>query len=136
MCVVAAALRRGDGRWLLHRRPIHKHHGGLWEFPGGKVEDGETPLSALLRELGEELGIGLDAGGIRPLAFAEDCPREGDGGIVILLYTAEAWEGEPRPLEEGSTLGWFTPGEIGALDRPPLDVALGERIFGAPGEAG
>ena len=132
---MAAALRRSDGRWLLHRRPLHKHHGGLWEFPGGKVEEGESPVSALVREIGEELGVGLDADSLEPLAFAEECGAQGDRAVVILLYTVAAWEGEPRPLEEGSTLGWFTPEEIAELERPPLDVALCERIFVVPGEA-
>ena len=57
-CVVALALRDGKGRWLMHRRPADKHHGGLWEFPGGKVETGETPRNALVRETEEELGHG------------------------------------------------------------------------------
>ena len=134
--MVAAALSRADGRWLLHRRPLHKHHGGLWEFPGGKVEKDESPVAALVRELGEELGIATDAAALRPLVFAEDCRGEGSAGIVILLYTADAWIGEPRPLEDGSTLGWFTPDEIAALDRPPLDVALCAQIFGAAAMAG
>ena len=56
-CVVALALRDGKGRWLMHRRPADKHHGGLWEFPGGKVETGETPRNALVREIEEELGL-------------------------------------------------------------------------------
>ena len=130
---MAAALRAADGRCLLHRRPLHKHHGGLWEFPGGKVEADEAPASALVRELGEELGIALDAADLQPLAFADDCREQRGGGIVILLYTAEAWEGEPRALEKGSTIGWFTPGEIAALDRPPLDIALCAQIFGVLG---
>ena len=59
--VVAAALQRGDSQWLMHKRPAGKHHGGLWEFPGGKVENGENPPLSLVRELNEELGLDLNA---------------------------------------------------------------------------
>lgn len=75
--------------------------------------------------------MAIEAASLRPLAFAEDCEEQPGRGIVILLYTAAAWEGEARALEEGSAVGWFTPDEIAALDRPPLDIALCEQIFGA-----
>lgn len=129
MCVVAAALRSADGRWLLHRRPAHKHHGGLWEFPGGKVEADETPGSALVRELEEELGVSVRADSAIPLAFAQERPNGADRWTVILLYTVSEWEGEPRALDEGAAIGWFTPEEIAALDRPPLDIDLCNQLF-------
>jgi 8-oxo-dGTP diphosphatase len=130
--VVAGALRRGDGRWLLHRRPLAKQHGGLWEFPGGKVEAGELPVSALVRELHEELGISVEVGSLLPLAFAQDGLDGDDRGIVILLYSVAEWEGKPHALEDGSAIGWFSADEISALERPPLDIALCAQIFAAP----
>jgi 8-oxo-dGTP diphosphatase len=108
---------------------MHKHHGGLWEFPGGKVEPAETPARALLRELTEELGVAIEEGDLRPLAFAEASPESGHRAIVILLYRVTRWAGEPRALEEGAAIGWFLPEEVGRLDRPPLDVALCRLIF-------
>ncbi|MFM7350608.1 MAG: (deoxy)nucleoside triphosphate pyrophosphohydrolase [Erythrobacter sp.] len=126
--VVAAALHRKDGRWLMHRRPEEKHHGGLWEFPGGKVEASEMPAQSLVRELAEELGIHCRPEDCVPAGFAESAGAEQDRALVILLYTLAAWEGEPHALEGGMT-GWFTPDEVLALDKPPLDVALAARLF-------
>lgn len=126
--VVAGALQRDDGRWLMHRRPEGKHHAGLWEFPGGKTEGNEFPLQSLIRELTEELGIVCYPGRCAPCGFAESTGEDGRPGIVILLYTVSAWEGEPRALE-GGQVGWFTPGEVLALPKPPLDVELSARLF-------
>lgn len=128
IAVSAAALHRGDGRWLMHRRPLHKHHGGLWEFPGGKVEAAEKPAECLVRELREELGIGLDMDDLEPAGFAEEHRGEARAPIVILLYTAGIWQGEPAALE-GGEVGWFTPQEIARLDTPPLDSILAARLF-------
>lgn len=126
--VVAGALRRDDGRWLMHCRPAHKHHGGLWEFPGGKVEIDEYPSLALVRELNEELRISVEPADLTPAAFAQEAPGSVGVAIVILLYIVPRWEGAPMP-EEGGEIGWFTPPEIFALDMPPLDVALAARLF-------
>jgi len=126
--VVAGALQRADGRWLMHLRPEGKHHAGLWEFPGGKVEDSELPVKALIRELREELGVECFEEGCKPAAFAENRDDDGEYAIVILLYTVSAWLGEPASLEGGG-IGWFTPEEVLALARPPLDVALAARLF-------
>jgi 8-oxo-dGTP diphosphatase len=128
LLVVAGALSGADGRLLLHRRPAGKRHAGLWEFPGGKVEAGEIPRVALIRELAEELGVALDPDSIEPLAFA-DSPAEKDfPAIVIVLYKAGRWTGEPAALE-GGEVGWFTAGEARALAKPPLDVVLLERFL-------
>lgn len=124
LCVVAAALERPDGRVLMHRRPPAKHHGGLWEFPGGKVENGEFPAHALCRELGEELGINCRAGDLSPCGFAQADRADAMQPIVILLYTASEWTGEPRALDLGAEIGWFTHAEVGQLAMPPLDIAL------------
>ena len=128
IAVVAGALQRGDGCWLMHRRPPGKAHAGLWEFPGGKVEPSEIPVEALIRELREELGIECHRAGCRPVAFAEtQAPAEAPA-IVILLYTVTGWEGVPQALE-GGEVGWFTPQAVRALDKPPLDIALASQLL-------
>ncbi len=128
MVVVAAALQRESGQWLMQRRPDHKHHGGLWEFPGGKVEGDESPENALIRELNEELGIAVRAGTAAFVASASSGGQGGDSTIVISLYKVVAWAGEPAPIEGGS-LGWFDAHEIDALDMPPLDIVLARQLF-------
>ena len=128
MLVVAAALARGDGCWLMHCRPPGKHHAGLWEFPGGKVETSERLTEALARELSEELGISCNPADFVPAGFAETARGEAGRAIVILLYTLSAWQGEPAALEGGGT-GWFTPDQILALAKPPLDAELARQLF-------
>lgn len=127
MLVVAVALERADGCILMQQRPPGKAHAGLWEFPGGKVEPAETPRTALVREVSEELAIALDPASLAPACFADDAGQGSDPAIVILLYTAHAWTGEPRAME-GGTCGWFTPEEIAALAMPPLDYVLLARL--------
>lgn len=124
--VVALSLSDRAGRWLMHRRPAHKQHGGLWEFPGGKVEPGETPRAALVREIREELGIELDPACLRPTAFADD----GTAGPVILLYTAARPTGAAPAALEGGAIGWFTHADISQLDTPPLDRELARALSG------
>lgn len=126
--VVAAALQRADGRWLMQRRPEGKHHAGLWEFPGGKVEADEMPIESLRRELAEELGIACHADACTPVGFAETNPSEQGAALVILLYIVTRWDGEPQALE-GGAVGWFTPAEARALPKPPLDILLAQRLF-------
>ena len=128
IAVVAMARERRDGRWLMYRRPPDKRHGGLWEFPGGKVEPGETPRAALVREVNEELGLILDAAEPRPAFFADAADERGGGPIVILLYSVPFAQGVPQALE-GGEVGWFSPAEIAALAKPPLDVELARRLF-------
>ena len=135
--VVALALQEVGGRWLMHLRSEEKEHGGLWEFPGGKVESSETPANALVREIDEELGIVLDAGSLRPAFFAQNAVPEdvqqGKAQIVIMLYTCRQWDRaqpvQPQALEGGG-VGWFTPAEIELLEKPPLDVVLARQLFG------
>ncbi len=128
---MAGALSGDSRHWLMHRRPEGKAHAGLWEFPGGKVETGETPSDALIREIKEELGVDLAGDAIAPAAFAQTGLGTGDAPIVILLYTCTRWEGEPRPLE-GGRIEWFSPDEIALLDKPPLDVDLARQLFEDP----
>lgn len=117
--VVAAALRDADGRWLMQRRPADKAHGGLWEFPGGKVEPGEAPVQALARELYEELAITVAPGAFDPMTFAVDV----DAGVLLLLYRCTSWAGEPEALA-ASALRWDVPDALARLPMPPLDVPL------------
>ncbi len=132
--VVAGALRASEDGWLMHRRPLEKDHGGLWEFPGGKVEGTEIPVKALIRELREELGIEVGESDCVPAGFAEERGKiKGEAGrrpIVILLYTIGVWAGDPRAME-GGRIDWFTPDQIMKLDKPPLDQELASRLFAA-----
>lgn len=123
--VVAVALIDFNGRVLLQRRLVGSEHGGLWEFPGGKVEPGESPQAALLREIEEELGIRLDAQALVPLSFASDLepPQPPRRALVILLYTCRTWQGEAE-CRDGEEIAWFAPGEIAGLAMPPLDYPL------------
>lgn len=128
MFVVAGALRGSGGLWLMHKRAEGKHHAGLWEFPGGKVEDAEKPGEALVRELAEELGVRVSEADCEPTIFAQSPASQGENAIVILLYNVKRWNGEPRALE-GGDIGWFTPQEIAELAKPPLDIELATRLF-------
>ena len=126
--VVAGALQRGDGKWLMHRRPFEKHHGGLWEFPGGKVEDTEIPVKTLIRELHEELGITINPKDCEAVGFAEEADESDAKSIVILLYKIRDWSGEPHAIE-GEGIGWFTQEGIAELETPPLDRVLAQQLF-------
>lgn len=121
LIVVAGALVAPDGRILLQRRATDRAMGGLWEFPGGKLEAGETPEEALSRELAEELGIAADPASLTPACFAS--APNGTAHMLLLLYLCREWRGEPRPLD-ASALKWARPAEMRALDMPPADRPL------------
>jgi 8-oxo-dGTP diphosphatase len=121
MTVVAAALAAADGRVLLQQRAPGRAMAGLWEFPGGKVDEGELPEAALARELEEELGIKVAAGDLAPACFAS-APL-GECHMILLLYLCRRWQGEPRPLD-ASALRWETPSAMRALAMPPADAPL------------
>lgn len=120
--VVAAALLDPASRVCLQRRPAHKQHGGLWEFPGGKVEPGEPAELALCRELAEELGIGVDPAGLKMCGLASD------GAVEIRLFVCRRWEGVPAALE-AAALAWIDPREVPAQAMPPLDYPLAEQLL-------
>jgi 8-oxo-dGTP diphosphatase len=121
--VIAAVIHR-DGRYLLGRRPEEKRHGGLWEFPGGKLHEGEALASAANRELGEELA--MRAVSVGALLFSAS---DGDSPFVVHFVEVEA-EGEPAALEH-SEVGWFTPAELAALPLAPADARF-VRTMGEP----
>lgn len=116
--VVAAAMVDGDGRVLVQQRPPGGSMAGLWEFPGGKVEPGETPETALARELEEELGIAVDTACLAPATFASEAL--GDRHLILLLYVLRKWRGVPRACH-ASALQWVFPVELHRLDMPPAD---------------
>lgn len=126
LLVVAAALVR-DGQMLVQQRPAGKHHAGLWEFPGGKVEPDESPERALARELAEELGIEVDPADVTPWTFVS--MPSGARQLVLLLYRVERWAGEPRALE-AAAMRWAAPADLLGLPMPPADVALTEIMQG------
>ncbi len=124
MAVVALALRDENNRLLLQQRPTQKHHGGLWEFPGGKVENGETPRLALVREIAEELGIEIENIALAPLLVADDGP---DGSVVLFLYSCRSWRGEIIP-HDGQQWGWFACAQAAQLALAPMDRDLLSRL--------
>ena len=119
--VAAAALVDGDGRVLIARRPEGRSMAGLWEFPGGKVEPGEAPEAALIRELGEELGIDAAANCLAPLTFASH--RYPDFHLLMPLYVCRVWTGAIA-AREGQSLAWVRPVRLGDYRMPPADRPL------------
>lgn len=123
--VAAVALIDREGLILLQKRPLSGSMPGLWEFPGGKVEQGETPEEALSRELREELGIGVEPSAFAPLAFAS-APL-GEKHLILLLYACHSWTGDPQALY-ASDLQWVRATDMRSLAMPPADVPLVEAL--------
>jgi 8-oxo-dGTP diphosphatase len=121
IAVVAAALVDAEGRVLLQQRPPKRPMAGLWEFPGGKIEPGERPEGALIRELEEELGIRTDAACLAPATFAS-ADLQGRH-LLLLLYICRKWHGQPEPIH-ASALQWVRPHQMFALPMPPADRPL------------
>lgn len=124
--VVAAALIDKDGQILLAQRPKGKSMAGLWEFPGGKIDPGETPETALARELHEELGIVCDANDLRPITFASHSYE--DFHLLMPLYALHTWRGSPTPVE-GQKLEWVSPDRLQDYPAPAADVPLFDELM-------
>lgn len=119
--VSAVALIDTDGRVLLARRPMGKSLAGLWEFPGGKVEPGETPENALIRELKEELGIDTWSSCLAPLTFASHSYP--DFHLLMPLFACRRWQGTPH-AREGQELAWVRATNLKNYPMPPADIPL------------
>ena len=119
--VSAVALIDPDGRVLLAQRPPGKSMAGLWEFPGGKVDPGESPEAALIRELKEELGIDTFASCLAPLTFASH--RYPDFHLLMPLFACRKWQGIATG-REGQALAWVRPQDMRKYPMPPADLPL------------
>ena len=121
LLVVAVALVDADKRILLAQRPEGKQLAGLWEFPGGKLDPGERPEAALIRELREELGISVKEACLAPLTFASHAYE--DFHLLMPLYICRRWEGVPRGME-GQNLAWARINDLRNYPMPPADEPL------------
>ena len=121
LLVVACALVDPDRRVLIAQRPEGKAMAGLWEFPGGKVEPGETPEAALIRELAEELGVATQSACLAPLSFASHSYE--NFHLLMPLYVCRKWQGVPEPREHVA-LKWVRPQALRDYAMPPADEPL------------
>ena len=119
--VAAAVIRDPSGKILIARRADTQHQGGLWEFPGGKVEPGETPEAALIRELREELGIDTWQSCLAPLTFASHTYETFH--LLMPLFACRRWQGTPHGAE-GQNLAWVRPNALRDYPMPPADLPL------------
>ena len=128
LLVAAAALIDADGRVLITQRPQHKQLGGLWEFPGGKVELGEAPETALARELKEELDLTVEPDALDPFAFASHAYP--DFHLLMPLYIATRWQGAIKPDTNAvQDVAWVMPQQLRSYAMPPADVVLVDRLI-------
>ena len=125
--VVAVALVDEEGRVLVQQRLSSGQHAGLWEFPGGKLELGESPQAAAIRELHEELAIVVSGDDMRAVTFASGSTGDPPRPLTILLFACDRWEGTPEPLA-AAALAWCEPGELASWSMPPLDYPLAEAL--------
>jgi 8-oxo-dGTP diphosphatase len=121
LLVAACALVDSDGRVLIAERPPGKTLSGLWEFPGGKIQEGEGPETCLIRELREELGILVEAACLAPLSFASHAYERFH--LLMPLFICRKWQGIAMPLE-GQRLAWVRPGKLRDYEMPPADAPL------------
>jgi 8-oxo-dGTP diphosphatase len=128
LLVAAAALVDSSGRVLITQRPRHKELGGLWEFPGGKVELGEAPEHALARELKEELDLTVEPDALDPFAFASHAYP--DFHLLMPLYVATKWRGELKlDPNAAADAKWVAPHGLRGFEMPPADVVLVNRLI-------
>jgi len=121
LVVAACALADADGRVLIAERPAGKPLAGLWEFPGGKLRQGEAPEACLIRELREELGIAVEADCLAPLSFASHAYEAFH--LLMPLFICRKWKGIVAPLE-GQRLAWVRPAKLRDYEMPPADAPL------------
>jgi len=119
--VVACALINEYGKVLINERPVGKDYAGYWEFPGGKVDEGETPEEAIIRELKEEINIDVTGSCLAPLSFTEK--QYHNYYVVVLLYVCRRWNGHIIPMEE-QELAWVNPKEIDNFNLLPADKSF------------
>ena len=128
LLVAAAALIDASGRVLLTQRPQHKQLGGLWEFPGGKVEPGEAPEDALIRELKEELAVTVEPDALDPYAFASHAYP--DFHLLMPLYIVSRWSGDPKlDPNAAQAMAWVQTRDLRNFEMPPADVVLVDRLM-------
>ncbi|MBL8538125.1 MAG: (deoxy)nucleoside triphosphate pyrophosphohydrolase [Hyphomonadaceae bacterium] len=128
LLVAAAALLDQSGRVLITQRPQNKAFGGLWEFPGGKVEPGEAPEQALARELKEELDLTVEPDALDPFAFASHAYP--DFHLLMPLYVAASWRGEPKlDPNAAQAMKWVRAHELRDHAMPPADAVLVQRLI-------
>lgn len=128
LLVAAAALFDSTGRVLITQRPDNKSLGGLWEFPGGKVEPGEAPEQALVRELKEELDLNVEPDALDPYAFASHAYA--DFHLLMPLYILTRWQGTPIPHPQAAqAVKWVKPQELRDHAMPPADIVLVDRLI-------
>jgi 8-oxo-dGTP diphosphatase len=125
LLVAACALLDADKRILITRRPAGKAMAGLWEFPGGKIEPGETPEEAVVRELREELGVEPCERCLQPFAFASHEYEEFH--LFMPLYLCRQWDGFPQP-REGQEIAWTRAADLKRFDMPPADIPLAAEL--------
>lgn len=121
LLVAAAVLLDGEGRVLLAQRPEGKNLAGLWEFPGGKIEAGERPEAALVRELREELTIEVDAADLKAIGFASHAYD--DMHLLMPVWATKKWQGIPQS-NEGQSLAWSAIDQLSSYPMPPADIPL------------
>ena len=128
LLVAAAALIDASGRVLLTQRPQHKQLGGLWEFPGGKVEPGEAPEDALIRELKEELALTVEPDALDAYAFASHAYP--DFHLLMPLYIVSRWSGDPKlDPNAAQAMAWVNTRDLRNFEMPPADVVLVDRLM-------
>lgn len=124
MIQVAAAIIRNNERILLSKRPLEKHQGGKWEFPGGKIDQGELAVEALKRECKEELGISIESPSLYEVVDFD----YGDKQVRISFYTVERFSGKPEG-REGQEVGWFAIHELSSLNFPEANQVVVARLL-------